>query len=153
MTLRDLHGHSLCAGLVKKRFLVQLCSSWQNFKLHSASRGSSASLYFAVCPFHNRFNFLLFFRLDWERIVLLHFVHSFSSLLGRQPTGDSYHKPSSRLQLLSARPAVCQLQNVTVTGQYQFILLVEQTHVWTTCLGSLHDSGRASDRTLQALDH
>jgi len=43
VALNDLQGHSLIASFFKKRFLAQLCSSWQDINYwHSASRGPSA---------------------------------------------------------------------------------------------------------------
>jgi len=42
MTFCDLQVHSATASLSKCDFFVQLCSTWQNFNWHSASRGSSA---------------------------------------------------------------------------------------------------------------
>jgi len=41
MTLRDLQGHSPIVSLFECYF-VRLCSSWQEFNWHSASRGISA---------------------------------------------------------------------------------------------------------------
>jgi len=39
--LNDLHDHSPTSSLFTV-FLIQLCSSWHDFKRHSASRGPSA---------------------------------------------------------------------------------------------------------------
>jgi len=42
MTLSDLQGHAPSEGLLKYDFFVHLCSSWQDFNWHSASRGPSS---------------------------------------------------------------------------------------------------------------
>jgi len=53
-----------------------------------------------------------------------------SGFLDRQPTGDVSHTPSSRLPLLSARPAVTfPASERHHLGRYQFILFGEQSHV------------------------
>jgi len=41
MTLSDVQGHSLPQAF-QMWFFVQLCSNWQDFDWHSASRGPSA---------------------------------------------------------------------------------------------------------------
>ena len=55
MTLSYLQCHLLNAGLFKKWFFVQLCSSWQYYNWHSASRDFSAIAELFVINLWSRF--------------------------------------------------------------------------------------------------
>jgi len=64
------------------------------------------------------------------RIYILCSSRTIEADAAGQPASDCSRKPSNRLPLISARPAVTfQLHSITTLGQYQFILLGEQRHV------------------------
>jgi len=69
--------------------------------------------------------------------------------IGRQSTGDVSYKPSSRLPLVSARPAVTFPASERHRPWLVYTDLNRDACVWTTCLGPLRDSGTAEDRTIE----
>ena len=71
--------------------------------------------------------------------ITKHRVPELIPILGSQPAGDVSHKPSCRLPLLSARPAVTSAALKRAATNFA-VWWTEAQWVWTVCLRLLPDS-------------